>query len=124
MKTLNVKFLLLGLVGFLIFATSCEKDQVFEIEKEVDSLVGTWEVSEGNVIVYLDDIKAELDLVLSGDMNFKSNEEVIVDFTLSIREETERWALVDDEDDFKTIQFTIAVENSEVKFNLDLTREM
>jgi len=147
MKTLNVKFLLFGLVSFLFFATSCEKDQVFEPEKKVDSIVGTWEVSKGSAVVYLDGMKTELDLAPTGSMNFKENGDATVDFSFSIEEETERlagdftweregfeilitsdgeterWALVDDEDDFKTIQFTVPVENGEVEFNLGLTRE-
>ncbi|MEN0047604.1 MAG: hypothetical protein AAF806_11145 [Bacteroidota bacterium] len=147
MKTLNVKFLLFGLVSFLFFATSCEKDQVLGPKQEVDSIIGNWEVSEGNAMVYLDGAKTELDLSPEGNMNFKSNGDATVDFTFNIEEEserlagdftwerdgfeilissdgeTERWALIDDEDNFKTIQFTVPVENGEVEFNLGLTRK-
>jgi len=147
MKTLNVIFLLFGLISFLMFATSCEKDRVFEPKKEVDTMIGSWDVSDGTAVVYLDGMKTELDLAPTGKMNFKANGEVTIDFTFNIEEETERiagdatwerdgfellitsdgelerWALVDDEDNFKTIQFTIPVENGEVEFNLGLKRK-
>ncbi|MEL6719240.1 MAG: hypothetical protein AAFO82_13725 [Bacteroidota bacterium] len=147
MKTLNVKFLLFGLVSFLFFATSCEKDQVFEPEKDADTLIGIWEVSEGTAIVYLDGMTTELDLAPSGRMDFQASGEATMDFSFSIEEETERlvgdftwerdgfellitsdgeterWVMVDDEDNFKTIQFTVPFENGEVEFNLELTRK-
>lgn len=151
MKTFRLFSTLLCLVLTASLFTSCQKDKVTPNEEAQDNIVGNWNVLDGTATVYSEGYKVyEGEIKTSGDMSFKNDntgranfsmdvigevEEVKGDFTWVIdgfeivmdkgTEDESRWAIIDDEDNQQSLQFTYEDEENdlEVEFLLHLVRK-
>ena len=146
MKTLNLKFLILGLAAILTMTTSCSKDEDITVQENADSVVGEWRVADGEATAYISGYAIDVEIATSGTISFDGNGRGMANFTMGFDGEdeevagpfnwerdgfelvvksdgeTRRWALIDDETNRKSIQFTEAVEDGEVEFTLQLNR--
>ena len=151
MKTFRLFSTLLCLVLTANLFTSCQKDKVTPNEEAQDNIVGNWEVMDGIATVYSEGtIVYEGEINTSGDMSFKNDntgranftmdvigevEEVKGDFTWVIdgfeivmdkgTEDESRWAIIDDEANQQSLQFTYEDDENEleVEFLLHLVRK-
>ncbi len=151
MKTFRLFSTLLCLVLTASLFTSCQKDKVTPNEEAQDNIVGNWTVADGTATVYSEGyIVYEGEIKTSGDMSFKNDntgranftmdvigevEEVKGDFTWVIdgfeivmdqgTEDESRWAIIDDEDNQQSLQFTYEDDENEleVEFLLHLVRK-
>ncbi len=151
MKTFKLFSTLLCLALTASLFTSCQKDKVTPNEEAQDNIVGNWEVMDGTATVYSEGtIVYEGEIKTSGDMSFKNDntgranftmdvigevEEVKGDFTWVIdgfeivmdkgTEDESRWAIIDDEDNQQSLQFTYEDDENEleVEFLLHLVRK-
>ena len=145
MKTFKLMCSVLSLMAVVMLSNSCQKDEAPTIDN-VDNLVGSWSVAEGNATIFLSGIKAEVEIETDGKMTFREDGTGSTDFTMTFDGETERvrgtftwerdgfeivieagdevnrWALVDDEPTFKTVQYTEDIEDGEAEFTFKLVR--
>ncbi len=148
MKTFSIKFLFLALVAFMSLTTSCKKDNDDVKPVSSDSVVGLWDVVDGEADVYVNGTKFEVQIATSGTLSFDGDGKGMADFTMTFMDDTDeisgpfswerdgfelivtsggeqrRWALVDDEENNKTVQFTEPTgDGDEVEFTLILERK-
>ncbi|MEO1258472.1 MAG: hypothetical protein AAFZ15_06730 [Bacteroidota bacterium] len=150
MKILNLKFLVIAFIASLTLMTSCKKDKDNEPEVSTDNIVGIWSVDQGTALVYAaGELLADLNITTGGTLEFNEDGTGNADFSITLMGDTEtatgpftwerdgfelivdnggaveRWALVDDEKNLKTIQYSHEDEEDdmEVEFTLTLNKK-
>ena len=147
MKMIKCLFFLGSLFSFILLA-SCEKEQ--NAPQGGDSIIGEWQMQDGTADAFEDGVKIfSGEIQTSGSMTFSENGAGTVDFSMTFVQETsevvgsfnwerdgfeliiddgsetQRWQLIDDEPNRKTVQLTQIDEDSglEIALNLYMIRK-
>ena len=146
MKTFKSLMFFASLLSVLVL-TSCQKDQEeVPTPDTADTMVGEWVIQNGEAVVFSEGVKIFTGHIqTSGNMVFRDNGTGSADISMSFEGETDRatgpfnwerdgfeliieedgemnrWQLVDDEPNLKTIQMTEKDPEEEMEIELTLT---